>query len=431
MILRRVWPPQTLPEIIITENHFGLSQPISHLRLFELLFWNTKPTHLDLTIIKNRIIEHKPDDFLEEFQRNLAANSANLFHLNMRKFKVMNTNFDLIARNAPNLTTIDLSYTLIEDSSVAALLKHCPSLKSLNLSSCKRVTGKCFSTSEQLPWLEFLKLDRCAQLHLRHVTWYLSKRGAGLTTFSLGGERTIDNWNILIQNNMISNLKNVECLEFTFNLKPISVNLSSLCHLKSLNLSNATLNDQDKTISLILNKCIELQTLNLAYGTSLTDEAFTSLPILAPLVELNLDSCCRFRTPLTDKTLEALGFYLNKSLVNLNINTCSRVTASGVWRLLQEAEGSLRRLEINGMIVDCDNLIRMLVRTDRLLCNVYFNVRLEKFDVARVFLEVIARGDIVNSDVMKRLFFISTNTQSFDILREFWVNLYGSRNFGR
>jgi hypothetical protein len=160
------------------------------------------------------------------------------------------------------------------------------------------------------------------------------------------------------------------------------------------------------------------------------DEAFTTLPILAPLVELNMTHC---GNAMTDKTLEALGLYLNKSLVNLNINTCSSVTASGVLRLLQEAEGSLRRLEINGRIVDCDNLIRMLVRKDRLLCNVYFNLRLavDNFDVSRVFLDVIRPNDIVNSDAMKRLFFLKNDTMPFDDLRRFWVDDFNSRNSRR
>jgi hypothetical protein len=323
----------------------------------------------------------------------------------MRKFKVMNTNFDLIARKAPNLTTIDLSYTLIEDSSLTALLKHCPSLKSLNLSSCENVTGESLCTTEQLPRLESLKLIYCIKLRRQHVIRYLGRQGGFLTKFTLGKNYNYknDNWSIADQNDMISNLPNVERIKFTLEWEPISVNFSLLCHLKSLKLYFGKLDHQN--LSLILNKCTELKTLNLTYVKLLTDEAFTTLPILAPLVELNMHASSH---SLTDKTLEALGFYLSKSLVNLNINRCSRVTASGVLRLLQEAEGSLRRLEINGLIVDCDNLIRMLVRKDRLLCNAYFNLFfvLEKFDERRVFTNVVRTNDIVNDDAMKLLFFI-------------------------
>jgi hypothetical protein len=201
---------------------------------------------------------------------------------------------------------------------------------------------------------------------------------------------------------------------------PILTGVSDLCHLTTLDLSLATLKHQDKSISLILNKCTKLTTLNLSRGVKLLgDEAFTALPILAPLVELNMDFCLWLT--LADRTLEAFGFYLSKSLVKLKMNNCLLVTVCGILRLLEETEGTLSELEINGELVKDYEFVRMLLRKDYLSCNVYFDdiSGTSSAEVMCMYRELILAEGLVNCAAMKRLFFKAyKGTVSFDSWRK-------------
>ena len=403
-------------------DRLRLRKPCSYARLVELLV--ARPAGLvervDLSCFGTAHKAAVHD--LAAFQRSLAAGAHRLVALDLSRWPVWNDNFAAIAAaGAISLTHVTLSFARVEDSSVAALFKYCTLLEHLDLSGCGVLNGACLATAQHVCRLRTLLLNGCPMLSLAHVASYVSDKrrlAARLTTFRIGCDLYTNEWSEPLQDSIAARLPTrLEHLVFSFRFKPCPASLGSLTGLVSLDLSWCTLAAADDSLPLVLNRCTRLRKLTLGLVTNLTDRAFTTLPIRAPLVELDTDLS---RAPaVTDATLCALGgAHLATTLAKLNVNTCSRLTGPGCLRLLEEA-GALRQLRVGAGLLKDRLSLRQLVQymNGGRLCEVYFDARLGSHDVRQLFRDEFATAEYESCAALERLYLVDRYPETFHEIR--------------
>ncbi|KAF9580126.1 hypothetical protein BGW38_003351 [Lunasporangiospora selenospora] len=96
----------------------------------------------------------------------ITKNCSKLTRLELKNSKsVTTTAFDAVFKSCPLLTRLDISFTLIQDSSVSALVRCCPLLQSLDLTGCSRVSHVGFQEIVGgLSHLVELLVSQCSRL---------------------------------------------------------------------------------------------------------------------------------------------------------------------------------------------------------------------------------------------------------------------------
>ncbi|KAI8348141.1 hypothetical protein B0O80DRAFT_490193 [Mortierella sp. GBAus27b] len=79
----------------------------------------------------------------------IGENGPMLEMLQLRNSKsVTMSAFDTLFKKCPLLKTLDISFTLIQDATLAGLAHHCPQLRVLDLTGCSRITHDAFQALE-------------------------------------------------------------------------------------------------------------------------------------------------------------------------------------------------------------------------------------------------------------------------------------------
>lgn len=123
---------------------------------------------------------------------------------------------------------------------------------------------------------------------------------------------------------VVANLKGLHRLALTCFQPEYMSQLHLLKSLTDLDLSSSEANNE--AFALILNNCTRLKSLNLSWCVNLSDAAFTTKTINAPLQNLDVSYAS---TNLTDLTLSKLSIEC-KHLKELRVACCSGLTPAGL-----------------------------------------------------------------------------------------------------
>ena len=82
---------------------------------------------------------------------------------------------DTMSKHCPDLTSLSLGRTCLEDDDLIRLMKYCNKLKYLDLSSCSLLTSRGFDSLAALRGLQRLVLNNCIQLKGDSLSYILGK----------------------------------------------------------------------------------------------------------------------------------------------------------------------------------------------------------------------------------------------------------------
>jgi hypothetical protein len=230
---------------------------------------------------------------------------------------------------------------------VSVVSDRCAHLEHLNLrnsQACGRFLKEYLISNNQS--VRYLDLRSCPRIESKWLLEFLENYHL-LTHFYIG-----DHGVNLIEPLLKNHLK-LTCLHITLN--PVSFRfldgnvdglIARLEFLTELGIEHSWCSYGplfDKTVTRILNVCTRLKIFNVNFCGQVSDAAFTTLPVKAPLVELHA-----YKTNLTRLTFNCLveKSQLKSSLRTLNISECRHLNKEDIFWLVGTFE-KLTKIEIS------------------------------------------------------------------------------------
>ncbi|KAF9295250.1 hypothetical protein BGZ74_010905 [Mortierella antarctica] len=179
----------------------------------------------------------------------IAENCTTLAHLGLQQAKsVTTTGFESVFRKTQWLKCLDISFTLIQDSAVAALARHCPKLQVLNMSHCTRLTHVgLWELLRSLSDLQDLCVSGCIKLKVEGVSgkeaWACQGSLEILDISHIGLRVGLDPLNVLISH--LLSLRRLRVLRVDEGLFPTDL----FPYAKTVNISPASIRDDDTSQS--------------------------------------------------------------------------------------------------------------------------------------------------------------------------------------
>jgi hypothetical protein len=307
------------------KKEFHEQEPVDILEQLSNRIRPSQLKHLDLSTFCNTYRNYT--DLNKKCCAILANCSANLRHLNLSHCIIDNELFMNATVNIPLITSVNLSYTKIKDLSIKQLFKNCKHLESIDLSE-NNFDGDGFDVDSRLERLQFLALNNCTIDELGHLVQFLKLNGKSLLSFHANAS-TLNSAEIFEE--LRPSIENVRSFSMAFDSLNNTACFHLLENLVELDLSVSITDDH--VFATILNRCIKLTTLNLAH-TYLTDAAFTSMSINAPLTDLDVFGA----DDLTRQSLERIGFYLGNTLQRLDISACASLSGEDIIEFLSSVK---------------------------------------------------------------------------------------------
>lgn len=289
---------------------------------------------------------------------------------------------ELIGRECPNLSHINLSGMRINNRDIQELSRQCSKLKKVELKRCKdigekgfwwlfkhchhieyfdcqenmRITGQCFHIlnpschtvyvdecghlsdmgisrlTTKCPDLRTLGISKCYKLTGASIT-RIAEDCKSLETLYMGGDFPSVSSDSLCQLQKLPQLRNLYLknnLGISFDvLQRLSIGCSGL---RYLDISGCYKNVNDDAI-ICLSACHSLEDLNISYVDKVTDKSIESLAISCPLKRFIMRGCME----ITDQALLALANHCH-TLTELDVSGCEDVTDRGIQEFIQHRD---------------------------------------------------------------------------------------------
>jgi hypothetical protein len=282
----------------------------------------------------------------------LSNCSSELKYLNLAYCVINNHVFSSILNKFQYLKYINLSYTKINDDNVKIILEKCRDLETIDLSE-NNFEGTCFQVNSVSEKLNNFVINNCVIDEVDNLIQFLKQNGKSL--HSLHANACSLNSTEMFEE-IRPSLKNVNSFSMAFDSLNRSASFHLLENLVELDLSVSI--TCDEVFAEILNKCLKLTKLNLAH-TYLTDLTFTSLPICAPISDLDIFGA----EDITSASLERIMFYLASTLEKLDISACASLTGADVLDFLPLVK-KITHLNLKLMDVVTNEFIEKLIKID-------------------------------------------------------------------
>jgi hypothetical protein len=224
------------------------------------------------------------------------------------------------------ITSLEIRDYTFKDEDLERVCRFCPRLSSLQLNGCVKLTDEGLKYLEQLSNLNFLNIGYCGLLTdktLKSLTHFKN-----LKSLNIDGchQMTKMGLKVLAQHVNITTFSSSYCnIQLVKKIKKFS-------HLSSLDMSRTHINDY--VLNLVLKKLPLLNSLNIGFCLSLTDEGIKSVDFLKNLSSLKITWC----QEITDQSMKSVAKVAN--LIFFDISYCIKITNRGLSFL-----GHLKNLE--------------------------------------------------------------------------------------